>query len=69
MVNESSNENETSTDDELKEFRQIRDLKVAVKRMQKSNSKVDKRFLDVYRVKRAKEKGLSFALQDEVSKR
>ena len=33
VVNESSNMDQTTDDDDLKEFKQMRDLKIAVKRL------------------------------------
>ena len=64
VVNESSDNEETSDDDELKEFKAGVDLKIAVRRMLKSTKEKDKRFMNIYRVNRAQEKGYSLALNE-----
>ena len=55
MVHESSDFEHTSTDDELKEEMQFRDLYHSTKQMLNTGAEIDERFINMYRVRKAKQ--------------
>ena len=56
-MHESSNFELTSTDDEL-ESRNLKDLDVYTDKLVKSKNKADQRFVNMFRVRQAKRKGI-----------
>ena len=54
-MHESSDFDETSSDDELQEDMRFDDLHIAAKKMLASGKEIDERFIDMYRVRKAKE--------------
>lgn len=63
VVHESSDFDFTSTDDELKEEMQFRDLHHSVSQMLKSRSPIDERFINMYRVRKAKQSYVKIGLR------
>ena len=62
MIWESSNLEETSQDEELSDWQ--RDNMAYAKQMASSIDKVDERFINLYRIKRAHQMGLNIGLKD-----
>ena len=63
MIRESSNLDETSSDRDLSDWQ--RDDLIYAGRMLKSSSKVDARFLKLYKVKRAHEQNIHIGFEDK----
>lgn len=64
MIRESSNLEETSSDAELSDWGN--DDMHYVKRMFESSNKVDKRFIDMYKIRKAHQLGIHFGHREEV---
>ena len=62
VIRESSNLEETSQDEELSDWQ--RDNMAYAKQMASSIDKVDERFINLYRIKRAHQMGLNIGLKD-----
>ena len=64
IIRESSNMDETSSNDELSDWR--RDDMIYVKRMMKSSNKTDQRLIKLYKVQRANKDGLHIGFSDQI---
>ena len=62
IIRESSNLEETSSDQDLSDWGRD-DMKFA-ERMTKSTNKVDNRLINLYRIRKAHEKGLQYAFNN-----
>ena len=63
MIRESSNLEETSSDAELSDFH--KDDMQYIKRMYESSNKVDKRFIDLYKIRKAHQLGIHIGFKDK----
>ena len=67
IIRESSNLEETSSDNELSDWQ--RDDMDNVGRMTRSSDKVDKRLVEIYRIRKAQELGLHMGFKNPAGKK
>ena len=58
VIHESSDFDHTTTDEELKEEMKFRDLYHSVKKMLNTGAEIDERFINMYRVRKAKQSNI-----------